>query len=48
MKNSTFSKKLVRKKVLIPAVLGVGILLVSAALIVSSPVENSLAQQQQL
>lgn len=48
MKTSTFSKKLVRKKVLIPAVLGAGILLLSAALIVSSPVENSLAQQQQL
>lgn len=46
MITATFSKKLVRKKVLIPASLGVGILLLSAALIVASPVENSLAQQQ--
>ncbi|MGH9926361.1 MAG: hypothetical protein ACRD5B_13390, partial [Nitrososphaeraceae archaeon] len=46
MKTATFSKKLVRKKVLIPAILGVGIL-ISAALIVASPLENSWAQQQQ-
>jgi uncharacterized membrane protein YkoI len=46
MKATTFSKRLVRKKVLIPAALGVGILLLSAALIVATPVENSLAQQQ--
>jgi len=46
MKTRTFSKKLVRKRVLIPATLGVGILLLSAALIVAPPAENSLAQQQ--
>jgi uncharacterized membrane protein YkoI len=46
MKTRTFSKKLVRKRVLIPATLGVGILLLSAALIVALPAENSLAQQQ--
>jgi hypothetical protein len=45
MKTTTFPKKLVRKRVLIPATLGVGILLLSAALIVALPVENSLAQQ---
>jgi hypothetical protein len=45
MKTTTFSKKLVRKKVLIPVTIGVGILLLSAALIVAPPVENSLAQQ---
>lgn len=44
MKTATFSKKLVQKKVLIPAILGVGILL-SAALIAASPLENSWAQQ---
>jgi len=46
LKTATFSKKLVRKKVLIPALLGVGIL-ISAALIVAAPLENSWAQQQQ-
>lgn len=46
MKTATFSKKLVRKKVLVPTILGVGILL-SAALIAASPLENSWAQQQQ-
>ena len=46
MKTRTFSKKVVRKRVLIPATLGVGILLLSAALIVAPPAENSLAQQQ--
>ena len=40
-----FSKKLVRKKVLIPTIVVVGILL-SAAFIVTSPLENSWAQQQ--
>ena len=44
MKTATFSKKLVRKKVLVPTILGVGILL-SAALIAASPLENSWAQQ---
>ncbi|MFY9965661.1 MAG: hypothetical protein WBP83_06630 [Nitrososphaeraceae archaeon] len=46
MKTAIFSKKLVQKKVLIPAILGVGILL-SAALVAASPLENLLAQQQQ-
>src|SRR5215211_5829435 len=46
MKTATFSKRVVRKKVLIPAVIGVGILL-SAAFVLASPVENSWAQQQQ-
>jgi hypothetical protein len=46
MKIATLSKRLVRKKVLIPASIGVGILLVSAALIAATPVENSIAQQQ--
>jgi uncharacterized membrane protein YkoI len=46
MKIETFSKKLVRKKVLVPAIIGVGILL-SAAFIVTSPLENTWAQQQQ-
>ena len=46
MKTATFSKKLVRKKVLIPAIIGVGILL-SIALVLASPLENSRAQQQQ-
>jgi uncharacterized membrane protein YkoI len=44
MEPATFSKKLVQKKVLIPVILGVGILLLSAALI-ASPIGNSLAQQ---
>jgi len=46
METPTFSKKLVRKKVLIPTIVVVGILL-SAAFIVTSPLENSWAQQQQ-
>src|SRR5215216_2166053 len=46
METATFSKKLVRKKVLIPAIIGAGILL-SAAFVLASPLENSLAQQQQ-
>jgi hypothetical protein len=46
METATFSKKLVRKKVLVPAIIGVGILL-SAAFIVTSPLENTWAQQQQ-
>jgi hypothetical protein len=40
MKTATFSKKLVSKKVLIPTILGVGILL-SAAYITTSPLESS-------
>jgi hypothetical protein len=47
METATFLKKLVRKKeVLIPAIIGVGILL-SAAFVVASPLESSWAQQQQ-
>lgn len=46
MKTTTFSKKLVQKKVLIPAILGVGIML-SAILILSSPFDSTWAQQQQ-
>jgi hypothetical protein len=46
METATFSKKLVRKTVLIPAIIGVGILL-SAALVLASPLENSWAQQLQ-
>jgi uncharacterized membrane protein YkoI len=46
MEIATFSKKLVRKKVLIPAIIGVGILL-SAAFVLASPLGNSWAQQQQ-
>ena len=46
MKTTTFSKKLVQKKVLIPAILGVGIML-SAIVILSSPFDNTWAQQQQ-
>jgi hypothetical protein len=46
MKTATFSKKLVQKKVLIPAIIGVGILL-SAAFVLASPLDNSWAQQQQ-
>jgi hypothetical protein len=41
---TSFSKKLVQKRVLIPAILGVGILL-SAAFIIALPIENSWAQQ---
>jgi uncharacterized membrane protein YkoI len=46
MKNETFSKKLVSKKVLIPAILGVGILL-ATVFVLAAPLENSWAQQQQ-
>jgi hypothetical protein len=46
MKTTTFSKKLVQKKVLIPAILGVGIML-SAIFILSSPFDSTWAQQQQ-
>ena len=46
MKTATFSKKLVQKKVLIPAIVGIGILL-SAALVLATPLENSWAQQLQ-
>ena len=46
MKTETFSKKLVQKKVLIPAILGVGIML-SAIFILSSAFDNTWAQQQQ-
>ena len=42
----TNSKKLVNKKVLIPAIAGVGILL-SAIFIIASPFENSWGRQQQ-
>lgn len=45
MKTKTNSKKLVSKKVLIPAILGIGILL--SAIFVASPLGNSWAQQQQ-
>jgi uncharacterized membrane protein YkoI len=45
MKTATFSRKLLQKKVLIPTILGAGILLASA-FIVASPLENSWAQQQ--
>lgn len=45
MKTTTNSKKLVNKKVLIPAILGIGILL--SAIFVASPLGNSWAQQQQ-
>src|SRR5829696_5391944 len=44
MKTTTYSKKLVSKKVLIPAILGIGILL--SAIFVASPLGNSWAQQQ--
>ena len=44
MKTATFSKKLIRKKVLVPArIIGVGILL-SVAFIVPSPLENTWAE----
>jgi hypothetical protein len=46
MKIATFSKKLVQKKVLIPAIIGIGILL-STALVLATPLENSWAQQLQ-
>jgi hypothetical protein len=43
---TSFSRKLLQKKVLIPAILGAGILLLASAFIVASPLENSWAQQQ--
>ena len=47
METTTFSKKLARKKVLIPTIfLGIGILL-AAAFILATPLENSWAQQPQ-
>ena len=46
MKTTTFSKRLVQKKVLIPAILGIGIML-SAIFILSSPFDSTWAQQQQ-
>ena len=46
MKTATFSKKLATKKVVIPAIIGIGILL-SAAFVLAMPLENSWAQQQQ-
>ena len=46
MKTTTFSKKLVQKKVLIPAILAIGIML-SAIFILSSPFDSTWAQQQQ-
>ncbi|HEV2876429.1 MAG TPA: hypothetical protein VGW09_04050 [Nitrososphaeraceae archaeon] len=46
MKTTTFSKRLVQKKVLIPAILVVGIML-SAIFILSSLFDNTWAQQQQ-
>src|ERR671919_175236 len=44
MNTTTFSKKIVQKKVMIPAIIGVGILL-SVVFIAASPLENSWAQQ---
>ena len=46
MKTATFSKSLVQKKVLIPTIIGFGILL-SAAFVLATPIENSWAQQLQ-
>src|ERR671919_2396826 len=46
MKTATFSKKLVQKKVLIPTIIGFGILL-SAAFVLATPIENLWAQQLQ-
>jgi hypothetical protein len=46
MKTATFSKKLVQKKMLIPAIIGIGILL-SAAFVLATSLENSWAQQLQ-
>jgi hypothetical protein len=43
---TALSKKLVQKKVLVPAIIGVGILL-SAVFVLASPLGNSWAQQQQ-
>jgi hypothetical protein len=45
MKTATFSRKLVQKKVLIPAILGVGILL--STIFTISPLANTMAQLQQ-
>jgi hypothetical protein len=44
--NTALSKKLVRKKVLIPTIVGVGILVLTA-FIVTSSISNSWAQRQQ-
>jgi uncharacterized membrane protein YkoI len=44
MEMANFSKRFVRKKVLIPVIIGIGVLL-SATFIVASPIENSWAQQ---
>ncbi len=44
--NYNIVKKTLTKKVLIPAILGAGILLLASAFIVASPLENSWAQQQ--
>jgi hypothetical protein len=44
MNTATFSKKIVQKKVMIPAIIGVGVLL-SVVLITTSPLDNSWAQQ---
>jgi uncharacterized membrane protein YkoI len=46
MKTATFSESLVQKKVLIPTIIGFGILL-SAAFVLATPIENSWAQQLQ-
>jgi hypothetical protein len=46
METSTFSKKIAQKKVLIPAISGIGILL-ATAFVLATPLENSWAQQQQ-
>src|SRR5918995_6381478 len=43
---TALSKKLVQKKVLIPAIIGVGILLSAAFVVAASPLGNSWAQQQ--
>lgn len=44
MNTTTFSKKIVQKKVMIPAIIGVGILL-SVVFVAASPLGNSWAQQ---
>jgi uncharacterized membrane protein YkoI len=46
MSTATFSKKFAQKKVLIPAILGAGILL-GTTFILATPLENSWAQQSQ-
>ena len=43
---TSFSKKIAQKKVLIPAISGIGILL-ATAFVLAAPLENSWAQQQQ-